>query len=121
MSKTILVVDDEPNIVCLLEARLRANGYEVLTATRGQEGLDKCKQYKPGAVILDILMPDMDGSEVAASIREDPSISHIPIIFLTAFVKPYEVPKNHIIGGQYFLAKPFRNEELLGLVNKIFG
>ncbi|MDD5171076.1 MAG: response regulator [Syntrophales bacterium] len=121
MSKSILVVDDEPNIVKMVEARLKANGYKVLTATSGTEGLQKCRQFKPDAVILDILMPDMDGSAVATAIREDPGISHIPIIFVTAVVKPQEVPKDHVIGGQYFLAKPFNGQDLVNMLQKILG
>lgn len=120
MSKTILIVDDEPKIVNLIGLRLKANGYEILTATSGTEGLEKCREHKPDAVIMDIMMPDMEGSEVAASIREDPDVCHIPIIFLTAVVKPHEVAKKSVRGGQYFIAKPFNSADLLGMLEKIF-
>jgi CheY-like chemotaxis protein len=119
MGKKILVVDDEPTIVKMLESRLKADGYEVFTAHSGEEGLGKCKLEKPDAVILDIMMPDMDGSAVAAHIKEDPNLKQIPIIFLTAVIKPEEIPKNRKIGGHYFLSKSFKITELHEILKKI--
>lgn len=119
MGKKILVVDDEPDIVTLVESRLNANGYEVFTAYSGHEGLEKCKLLKPDAVILDIMMPEIDGSAMAAQMKEDPNTRQIPIIFLTAIIEPKEVPANHLVGGHYFLAKPFESEELLDMLRRI--
>jgi two-component system alkaline phosphatase synthesis response regulator PhoP len=119
LGKKILIVDDEPVIVKMLETRLKAGGYEVFTTHSGEEGLEQCKSLKPDAVILDIMMPDMDGSEVAAHMHEDSNLKHIPIIFLTAAIKPKEVPKDRKIGGHYFLSKAFKMEELLGIIKKI--
>jgi DNA-binding response OmpR family regulator len=120
MGKTILVVDDEPGIVKMVTSRLKANGYEVLSAFGGEEGLEKCKAFKPDAVILDIMMPDMDGGSVAAELKDDPSTSMIPVIFLSAAVKSSEVPKTHKVGGQYVIAKPFKGDELLDILKQIF-
>lgn len=119
MPKTILVVDDELNIVKMLESRLKAHGYQVLTAFCGKAGLAKCKEFKPDAVILDIMMPDMIGTSVAEELKIDPNTSKIPIIFLTAAVKSGEIPKSKKIGNQYFLAKPFKSEELLKVVARV--
>ena len=119
MGKKILVVDDEPIIVKMLESGLKADGYEVFTAHSGDEGLEKCKLEKPDAVILDIMMPDMDGSVVAAHMQEDPNMNKIPIVFLTAVVKPQEIPKGRKIGGHYFLSKTFKITELLEILKKI--
>ena len=113
MNKRILVVDDDPDIVEIVESQLTANGYEVYTAYAGREGLAKCKRLKPDIVILDIMMPDIDGSSVAEEIKEDPDTADIPIIFLTGAVKRSEIPDSRIVGGQYFLAKPFRSDDLL--------
>lgn len=121
MGKVILVVDDDPDILTIVESRLTANNYEVHTARRGEEGLRKCKLIRPDAVILDIMMPDMDGSTVADEMKDDPNTSHIPVIFLTGAVKASEVPKSHKIGGQYFLAKPFRGEELLKILETLLS
>ena len=73
----------------------------------------------PDAVILDIMMPDMGGNEDAAHMQEDSNLKHIPIIFLTAVIKPKKVPKDRKIGGHYFLSKAFKMEELLGILKKI--
>jgi len=100
MGKKILVVDDNHDIVNVVESWLTANDYEVYTAYSGGEGLEKSKLLKPDAVILDIVMPDIDGSSVAAEMKEDPGTHQIPIIFLTGAVKTSELPKNNIVGGQ---------------------
>lgn len=118
MAKRILVVDDEPNIVKMVVSRLEANGYEVLSAFGGEEGLEKCKKFKPDAVILDIMMPDKDGPSVAEELKDDPGTSNIPIIFLTAVVKPGEIPKSQGI-GRHILAKPYKGEELLAMIKLI--
>jgi CheY-like chemotaxis protein len=119
MEKKILVVDDEPGIVDIVETLLTANGYTVYTAYSGEEGLKKCKSLKPDAVLLDIMMPDRDGASIAEEIKEDPKLCNIPIIFLTGAVRSSEVPKSHIVGGQYFLAKPFKEEQLLKIVRQV--
>lgn len=121
MGKKILVVDDEPATVELEERWLKAEGYEVLAAHSGEEGLDLCRDSKPDAVILDIMMPDMSGNEVAAHMQEDPILKHIPIIFVTAMIKPGEVPKDRKIGGHYFWSKAFKREELVGILKKMLS
>jgi DNA-binding response OmpR family regulator len=121
VGKKILVVDDDPDIVEIVESWLTTNKYEVYTAHSGAEGLGKCKLVRPDAVILDLMMPDMDGSTVAYEMKDDPNTSNIPVIFLTGAVKASEVPKSHKIGGQYFLAKPFKGEELLKMLEIVFA
>jgi DNA-binding response OmpR family regulator len=121
VGKKILVVDDDPDIVEIVESWLTTNKYEVYTAHSGAEGLGKCKLIRPDAVILDLMMPDMDGSTVAYEMKDDPNTSNIPVIFLTGAVKASEVPKSHKIGGQYFLAKPFKGEELLKMLEIVFA
>ena len=121
MGKKILVVDDEPTTVELEERWLKAEGYEVLAAHSGEEGLEQCRDSKPDAVILDIMMPDMGGNEVATHMQEDPNLKHIPIIFVTAMIKPGEVPKDRKIGGHYFLSKAFKRKELVGVLKKMLS
>ena len=120
MAKKVLVVDDEPEIVTLVDSRLTASGYEVITATSGEEGLRKCQRFKPDLVVLDIMMPDLSGDAVAEAMHDDPDLSRIPIIFLTAIISKDEVPKT-TIGGYYYLAKPFKGEELLQMLRWILG
>jgi len=120
MGNRILVVDDNHDIVNIVESWLKANDYEVYTAYSGEEGLEKSKLLKPAAVILDIMMPDIDGASVAAEMKKDPGTHQIPIIFLTGAVKSSELPKNNIVGGQYFLAKPFKGIDLLKMLRLVF-
>jgi len=119
MGSRVLVVDDNHDVVNIVESWLKANDYEVYTAFSGEEGLAKTKLLRPDAVILDIMMPDIDGSSVAAEIKDDPGTNQIPIIFLTGAVKSTELPKNNIVGGQYFLAKPFKGVDLLKMLRLV--
>jgi CheY-like chemotaxis protein len=118
MKKKVLVVDDERGIVEIVEFELKFHGYEVITASSGKEGLEKCKRLKPDAVIMDIMMPGMTGNQAAEEIKNDPSTSHIPIIFLTGMVRTKEVPKDRVMGGQYLLAKPFKSGQLVSMLRK---
>jgi len=121
MAKKILVVDDEEQLVDMLKMRLRANGYEVITAYDGEEGLRKAREFKPDLIVLDIIMPKMAGSEVAAVLKEDVEFSNIPIIFLTCLAEG--AVGNHgsaEIGGNLFIAKPFEAEDLLSMIASAF-
>lgn len=115
----VLVVDDEPEILTVVESRLKAGGYEVITASDGEEGLKKCKLSKPDIAVLDIMMPGMTGDSLAEAMKDDPALCNIPVIFLTAMVKRHEVAKGRAIGGRYYLAKPFKGEELLDLLWRV--
>ena len=120
MVKKILVVDDEPHIVKTLSARLRANGFDVITAYDGEEGLAKAKQTIPDLIITDVMMPNMDGPTMAETLKNESSTSNIPVIFLTALVKKNEEKaQQNLIGGNYFMAKPFNPTELLFMINKV--
>ena len=110
----ILVVDDEPEFLEMVKMRLEANNYEVIAATNGKEGLKKVRLYKPDLVILDILMPEMEGTTMAQILRENPDTQDIPIIFLTCLLmKGEEKQWRHIIGKAPIMAKPIDPDELL--------
>ena len=112
--KKILAVDDDPSVLALLEKRLVASGYEVLTAANGQDALEIAKRELPALIILDILMPGLDGSETAARLHGDPKTKNIPILFLTClFTKREELMEGHQLGPNFFLAKPYNPKELL--------
>ncbi len=120
MAKRVLVVDDEPQLVTMLKMRLQANGYEVITAFDGEEGLQKAKDLKPDLIILDIVMPKMAGNEVGAALKEDDQFSKIPIIFLTCLADGMtENQGSEEIGDNLFIAKPFEADKLLLMVDKV--
>ena len=120
--KKILAVDDEPEVLILLEKRLSASGYEVLTATNGQDAFDIARREQPQLIVLDILMPGMDGSETAAKLHEDPKTKNIPILFLTClFTKREERFEGHEVGHNFFVAKPYDPVELLAEITRIIG
>ena len=118
----ILVVDDEEPILQLVTAMLELEGHEVVTASHGVEALLRVGDNRPDAILLDIVLPQMDGATVAQKLREDPGTADIPIVFLTGLGDSDEVRRRGpIIGGQYFLAKPFdahRLREVLALATE---
>ena len=121
-SKKILAVDDEVDVLELLDKRLTASGYEVLKATSGQEALALAKREAPALIILDILMPGMDGSEIASLLHSDPKTKDIPILFLTClFTKREERLGGHEVGNNFFVAKPYDPKELVAEIARIIG
>ena len=110
----ILVVDDEPSVIRSLKLTLESNGeYEVLGEDRASNTLTTARAFRPDAIVLDVMMPDLDGGEVAARLRADPLLRQIPIIFLTAIVSNEETDGHEISSGQEtFLAKPVDIGEL---------
>ena len=121
MAKKILVIDDEEQLVDMLKMRLRANGYEVIAAYDGEEGLRKAGEFKPDLIVLDIIMPKMAGSDVAAALKENKELSDIPIIFLTCLAEGAVGKQGGAkIGGNLFIAKPFEAEDLLSMIDSVF-
>jgi len=120
MSKKILIVDDEKDLLEILKVKLKDVGYEVLTAENGRDAIAKAKTQKPDLITLDIIMPDIDGAEVAEELKKDPETKNIPIIFLTCLVTKGEEEK-HVKGGRYFMAKPYDASELLQTIEKHLG
>jgi CheY-like chemotaxis protein len=110
----ILVVEDVPNVLELLDVTLRFKGYPVVTARNGQEALDIIKKEPPALVITDILMPKMDGYALAHRLRSNPQTRHIPLIFLSAtYVTPEDKQFAISIGAVRFIEKPIDTEEFL--------
>ncbi len=117
MAKTILIVDDEPEFLNMVKLRLEANGYITVTASDGQEGVRQAKQVVPDLILIDVMMPKMDGGDTVRLLKADPKTSGIPIIFITAILDNLdgEQQQKIIIGNNYFpaLPKPFTPEKLL--------
>ena len=109
----ILVVDDVQSNVLLLKALLGREGFGIVYAMNGTEALEKVKSEHPDLILLDVMMPDMDGFEVAGRLKVEPEQAEIPIIFLTALNDSASVVKGFQLGANDFISKPFRREELL--------
>ena len=107
-NKKILIVDDEKDVLFVLEKELTARGYSVIAADNGLEALNLAKSEHPDLIILDIWMPDMDGSEIAARLKEDLTTRDIPIIFLTClFQKREGEEQGRVVAGNVLIAKPY--------------
>lgn len=113
----ILVVDDDPRIVDVVKAALEGEGYSVLVASDGREGLDSIRAERPDLVISDVMMPDVDGFELAEQLRADPLIGDIPLIILSAKGEEEDFVKGLELGADDYVAKPFRMKELMARVS----
>ena len=111
-SAKILVVEDDYIVARTIERSLRNERYQIILASRGDKGLSLAHRELPDLVILDIIMPDMDGYAVCSEMRADPVLSEIPILFLTAKTKPYDRIAGFRSGADDYLCKPFNIEEL---------
>ena len=116
---TILIVDDEPNIVVALEFLLSQRGFQPAKAHRGEEALRLFPSFAPDLVVLDVMMPGMDGFEVARQIRSNPNYPNTRIIFLTARSTDEDRLKGYANGGDVYLPKPFDNETLLTTIKEV--
>jgi len=118
--KKILLIDDEQDFTQLVKMNLEATGkYEVKIENRGALGFAAAKQFKPDLILLDILMPDMEGSEVASKLNEDKDTKNIPIVILTAIIKEDEVKESGgFIAGYHFLAKPVSTDKLINMIEQ---
>jgi len=109
----ILIVDDDKVTLRTLEKILIRAGYSVIPLSLGKEAIKIAKDRSPDLIILDIMMPDMDGGDVAAVLKDDPKTKSIPIIFLSSLVTKREEQSSSRQHGLYFISKPFEREELL--------
>ena len=116
MAKTILVIDDEPQIVEICHDYLKAAGYDVLTAYDGAKGLSLARREKPDLVVLDLMLPGMDGLDVCRELRRD---NNIPIIMLTARVEETDKLIGLELGADDYLTKPFSPRELVARVRTV--
>ena len=111
--KRILIVDDEVDLVELVKLRLEANGYEVMVAGDGQSGLDKARTEKPDLIVLDVMLPKIDGYKVCRMLKFDEKYRHIPIIMFTARAQESDRKTGEQVGADAYITKPFEPEALL--------
>lgn len=115
----ILIVDDEPNIVMSLEFLMRKNGYYVSIARNGTEALDAINQTAFDVILLDIMMPDVDGYQVCRHVRAHPDRLGTKVIFLSAKSKEADVQKGYDVGADLYIPKPFSTRQLVSKVQEL--
>ena len=118
-SNKILVIDDEPEITEIIHAFLSNAGYKVEIENSSVEGIAKAKVFKPDVILLDIMMPVMDGYEVCGQLKKDPQTTHIPVLFLTGKDAKDDAGMSFQSGGDLFIKKPFSCERLLNMVKMV--
>jgi two-component system OmpR family response regulator len=118
-AKRILLVEDEPDVAGLLKARLESNGYQVHVEESGRAALDEVHVLQPDLVILDLMLPDMDGYTVSELLRERYRSWAIPILMLTARDQPRDKLRGYGSGGDAYLTKPYDAKELLGTIAQL--
>lgn len=121
MPKEILIVDDEPSIVVPIQFLMEQQGYTVMVAENGEGALDIIYKYKPDLILLDIMLPRIDGYEVCEIVRLDPRYRDIKIIFLTAKGREVEIAKGLALGADAYITKPFSNTELVSKVKELLA
>jgi CheY-like chemotaxis protein len=117
----VLVVDDDPDMVMVLGLLMKANGITALTATGGVEGLEKARADKPDVILLDIMMPDMDGYEVIKELRSDESTKGIPVIFVTARTDAEHRERAESLGADGYVTKPYERNSLMEVIRRVAG
>lgn len=121
MAKTVLAVDDERSIVRLIQVNLERHGYIVKSAYDGVEALERIAESRPDIIVMDVMMPRMDGFEVLNRLRKSPETREIPIIMLTAKAMDSDVFMGYHLGADCYLTKPFNPNELLTFIRRILA
>jgi DNA-binding response OmpR family regulator len=111
--KKILVVDDDPYILMSLEFLMKKNGYGVMIARNGTEALDIVGKQMPDVVLLDIMMPDVDGYEICRHIKKTAKLKHTKVVFMSAKSKEADIQKGYDLGAALYVTKPFSTRELV--------
>lgn len=119
MAAKILAVDDEKHIVRLVQINLQKEGYDVITASNGKEALERIAAEKPDLVIMDVMMPQMDGFEALKTLKSQPETVNLPVIMLTAKAQDADVFEGWKSGADLYLTKPFNPSELMSFVKRI--
>ena len=119
ISNKVLVIDDEPEITEIIQAFLSNAGYQVEVENSSVEGLAKAKVFNPDVILLDIMMPVMDGYEVCGQLKKDPQTAQIPVLFLTGKDAKDDAGMSFQSGGDLFIKKPFSCERLLNMVKMV--
>ena len=119
--KRILIAEDEPSILLSLEFLLGEAGYEVITASNGRDALALAEQHRPDLIVLDVMLPVVDGFEVCRTVRGNPELAGMRILMLTARGREHEVARGIALGANAYVTKPFGTRELMKTVGALLG
>jgi DNA-binding response OmpR family regulator len=117
----ILLIEDEKGMVEAVRLRLEANGYEVMTSGDGEEGLIKARSEKPDLIILDVMLPTLDGLKVCRMLKFDENYNDIPVVMFTAKTQEEDVACGKEVGADAYVKKPFKSEELLKVIGDLLA
>ena len=119
--KKILFIEDESDMLAVMEPRLERAGFKMISAPNGIQGIRAGIDEKPDLILLDILMPQMDGYETCERLKKDPQTKDIPVIIVTAIESKSLADNCKFVGADDFIHKPYDSEELIGKINKLLG
>lgn len=117
----ILIVDDDPVILRLLQINFRLEGYDVDAASRGDEALRRAREAMPDVVVLDIMMPGVDGFDVLRQLKEDPTSRDVPVILLSARAQDEDRRRGYALGVEEYVTKPFDPAHLVEMVRRVLA
>ncbi len=119
MSQKILIVEDEPNIIIPLQFSLEQKGYQIIVAGSGEEALEKISQDQPDLILLDIMLPGIDGYEVCENVRQNPETQSTKIIFLSAMGRDVDIARGVALAADAYIVKPFSILEVISKVGEL--
>jgi len=121
MKKKVLIVDDEPNIIVPLKFLMKQNNYDVRTAQTGEIAMDLISGWKPDLILLDIMLPGMDGYEVCQKIRQEKEFSQTKIVFLSAMARSIDIAKGMGLAADDYITKPFAIDYVVGKIKELLA
>ena len=119
--KKILIVDDENTMVSILKKRIESEAFEVLVARDGQEGLDTARREKPDLIVVDVMMPKLDGYHMCRLLKFDEKYKDIPVIMLTSRIRQEDRDIANDVGASAYITKPFKGQELMGKIKDLLA
>jgi len=120
-TRKILVVDDDPYILMSLEFLMKKNGYDVIVARNGNEALELVDKQLPQLVLLDIMMPDVDGYEICRHIKQSKKLKAIKVVFMSAKSREADIQKGYDLGASLYITKPFSTREMMKQINTLMS
>jgi DNA-binding response OmpR family regulator len=121
MAKKILIVDDEPSITVPLTFLMEQNQFQVMVVHTGEDALRAVDAFRPDLVLLDVMLPAVDGFQVCQSLREKQSTKHIKVVFLSAMTRDLDIAKGNTLGADAYITKPFSNADVVNQVKDLLN